>query len=636
MEAPTGAGRESHKDTCPPDAGAPGDATPVVVQADDVLVLPKPQRVVTHYATAAAGGPTLHLYYGDKAITFDEPALFAFGEGLTQHARFVARTATTWGAGYDWPRVQELLEQLLAEGILQHGEATEAAPLPVPHGVCPSPLPAAPNRVPRTWMDCEAITRELTGHAVEVGYLELVVPIFRVAHMLLDAEGRQVGEANVFPPALRLEVPTEWRPCPYAGSRFDHAQPMNVTALKSMRQQWPQMLVALARIRAAYLRRFPQARAGWTVGDLERLATLVLAVPTYLLMRTPPRVANGALPPVFSALFRVTDGLRMTMHQMLFVPTVEATLPPEAPMTSAEIYAYAERNGSFLSAHGVCAGPKAMIETFLHVLVDGQPVAGRAAVVLDGPVQAALADLDAAFAYGLYGLQAHAVVFSLWPAMSRAYEQLWAIVDAWSGVRSALLVGFRDRLQRDVHYLQTSTLLRTEAWRASRERVYADMYAHCARGLDATAAGATLPERLAPGWTADHAQAAAQLRTVLRRRLGGAGAAESPAFERLVTGVLDYARQEQAIVRVACAIQERINALLGRTPPVRPFTAAAIDLFHRLQGDIARLPYLGDELEAGLGLRLVVTRDTITCVEGTAGAAAGPPLGETHGQQGAG
>jgi len=87
---------------------------------------------------------------------------------------------------------------------------------------------------------------------------------------------------------------------------------------------------------------------------------------------------------------------------------------------------------------------------------------------------------------------------------------------------------------------------------------------------------------------------------------------------------------------VACAIQERINALLGRTPPVRPFTAAAIDLFHRLQGDIARLPYLGDELAAGLGLRLVVTRDTITCEEGTAGAAAGTPLGETHGQQGAG
>ena len=38
--------------------------------------------------------------------------------------------------------------------------------------------------------------------------------MFRVAHIALDAEGRQVSEANVFPPALRLDVDTEWRPVP--------------------------------------------------------------------------------------------------------------------------------------------------------------------------------------------------------------------------------------------------------------------------------------------------------------------------------------------------------------------------------------------------------------------------------------
>ena len=586
-----------------------------VLEADDELVFVQHKRLVIQYATDASGGTELHLYCGEKEISFDEPELFAFGEGLAKHARFVARTATTWGEGYDWPRVRELLEQLLTEEILQYADADESGPIATQNVTCPSPLPAARSTVPRTWLECEAITHELTGHTVELGYLELVVPIFRVVHMAMDAEGRQIGEANVFPKPLRLDVPTEWRICPYAGSRFQSERPMNATALKSMRTHWAQMMVALARIRDAFLGRFPQARSGWTVGDLERLSALVLTVPAYLLMRTQQRVENGALHPVLSSMFRVTDGVRMTMHQMLFLPVFEPTLPPDAPMTSAEIYAYAERNYGFYSAHGVCAAPKAMIEAFLHVLVDGQPVENGTSVVLDAPVQAALEDLDAAFDYGLYGLQAYAVVFSLWPAMSRAYERLLAIVEAWSGESSATLVGLRECLQTNVQYLRTETLLKTEEWRTSRDLVYADMYAQCASGLGSASSGTTLAECLTPVWLAHHAPAAEQLRTVLRRRLCRTVTADSPAFERLVTGVMDYLRQEQAIVRAAGAIQQRINGILGRTPPVRPFTAAAIDLFNQMQGDVIRLPYLVDELEKVLALRIVVTADTIEIVD---------------------
>jgi hypothetical protein len=600
--------------------GCPMQAPQRQLEADDELVFPQHKRAVTQYATDASGVTELHLYYGEKEIVFDEPELFAFGEGLAKHARFVAGTATTWGEGYDWPRVRELLEQLLEEGILQYAEAHEPDSMATQSGVCPSPLPAARSTVPRTWFECEAITRELTGHAVELGYLELIVSIFRVAHMAMDAEGHQVGEANVFPKALRLDVPTEWRTCPYAGTRFQSERPMNVTALKSMRKHWLQMMVALTHIRDAYLRRFPRACAGWTVGDLERLSSLVLTVPAYLLMRSQQRVENGYLHPVLSSMFRVTDGVRMTMHQMLFLPVVEPTLPPDAPMTSAEIYAYAERNYSFYSAHGVCAGSKTMIEEFLQVLVDGRPVKGGESVVLAAPVQAALAELNPAFDYGLYGLQAYAVVFSLWPAMGRAYERLLAIIEAWSGEGSETLMKLRERLQSDVQYLQTSTLLRTEEWRVSRDRVYADMYAQCASGLGSASSETTLAERLTPVRTAQHAHAAEQLRTVLRQRLCRAAASESPTLASLVASLMNYLCQEQAIVRMACEIQQRINSLLGRTPPTRPFTASAIDIFNQMQGDVARLPYLVDELGEILGIRIIVTSDTIEVAERTASA----------------
>jgi hypothetical protein len=154
-----------------------------LLDADDELVFPKHRRVFTSYSTDAARVTELHLYYGEKEISFDDPELFAFGEGLAEQSRFVARTATTWGEEYDWPRVRDLLEQLLEEGILRRADANEPGPISTHDGAWPSPLPPAHTTVPRTWFECEAIHRELTGRLLELGYLELIMPTYRVAHV---------------------------------------------------------------------------------------------------------------------------------------------------------------------------------------------------------------------------------------------------------------------------------------------------------------------------------------------------------------------------------------------------------------------------------------------------------------------
>lgn len=583
------------------------DKPQAALDIDDELILLNHKRVVSQYSTTDSGATELYLYYGEKEISFDEPALFAFGEALAKQARFVAREATTWGEGYDWSVVQPLLEQLIEEGILQDATSIVSVSEHNRSGVCSSPLPPAPCSVPRTWHECEAITRELTGRPLELGYLELVIPIYRVAHIALDAEERQVGEANVFPTQLRLDVPTDWRTCLHAGSRYQDEQPMNVTSLKSIRQHWSQTMAALLRVREAYLRRFPEARQGWTLGHLQRLSALVLTLPAYLLMRSERRVDNGQLHPVLSSMFRITDGVRMTVHSMLFMPDLEPTLSPTAPISSAELYAYVERNNLFHSDHGVCAGPKAMIEEFLRTLVDGQLTEGVVAVVLDAPVDAALADIESAFDYGLFGLQAHAVVHSLWPIMTRTYEQLWSIIETWSGKKTAIFRDFQERLQRSVRLLQTESLFATEAWRVNREQAYTDMYAQSARGLGATPASGTLAHHITPRQLTHHTLAEDQLHTVLQQRFSNANA----DVERLVTTLLNYLCREQAIVQLACEIQSHINSLLGRTLPKRPFTASDINLFYRLQDRDARLPYLADELSEALGLRIAVTKDSI-------------------------
>ncbi|MBK8086465.1 MAG: hypothetical protein IPK28_23080 [Devosia sp.] len=199
----------------------------------------------------------------------------------------------------------------------------------------------------RSWEDCADITHELAGRAIDPGHLELIVPMFRVAHIALDTDGRQVGEANVFPRPLRLDTPTEWMACPFPGTRYMADRPMNTSALKAMRNHWQQMMAALKLIRARFLERFPAAADRWTLAHVERLAALVLAVPTYQLVR---KGADAApLHPALSSLFRVTDGLRMATHQMMFIPVGEPVLPPDSPITAEAIFDYAERNYSFHS-----------------------------------------------------------------------------------------------------------------------------------------------------------------------------------------------------------------------------------------------------------------------------------------------
>lgn len=280
------------------------------VRPDDRLSFPLHRGTIVQYATAATGARELRLFYGDKEISFDEADLFPFGEALAKHGSFIARSATHWAPGLVWERTQAILQQLLDAGVLIHAAAAGSARPALTDGARPSPLPPAVCPAARSWTDCETVTRDLTGRAIELGWLELIVPIFRVAHIAVDAEMRQVGEANVFPRALRLETLTEWRTCNLPGSRFRNERPMNVTAMRTMRAHWPQMMAALFAIRDGFLRRFPEARGAWTVGHVERLSVAVLAVPTYTLMRRDNPVGHGGLHPALSSLFRVTDGVR--------------------------------------------------------------------------------------------------------------------------------------------------------------------------------------------------------------------------------------------------------------------------------------------------------------------------------------
>lgn len=260
------------------------------------------------------------------------------------------------------------------------------------------------------------------------------------------------------------------------------------------------------------------------------------------------------------------------------------------------------------------------MEEFLAVLVDGVPARNSDCVPLDPQVEAALADLDAAIDYGLYGLQAYAAVFSLWPVMTRAYERLWEILQAWQAASgTAAVTRLHERVRGIMESLKSVTYLGAEQWRVDREMVYADMYRQCGRGLGQPSEAQSLTQRIAPHRNAHLMQVAHRMRTILGRHFD-AGAADTPHLDALLDCLIDYFSQEQAILRVACATQQHINALLGRPAPQRPFTAAQIDIHVLLQGRKARqVPYLGSELESILGIAISIDQDRVEVAEASTG-----------------
>lgn len=589
-----------------------------VIQVAERLFVPYPKRLSHAYVVNDQGARELWIYYGVKEIVFDDERYFAFGEQLVTEPSFTGEHATAWGPGYEWDELRPLLEALVEDGILQRGERAED---PRGGGLAPSPLPPSVCSALRSWSlaECEAITRDLANRATELGNLEAVIPVYRIAHTALDADGRQVGEANVFPARLRLDCTTEWRVCQYAGSRFRDDAPMNITALKAMIKHWKPMMAMILRVRAALRERLKPSRTWWTIGELHLLSCVVLALPAFQLMKRGGSSPPPPLHPVLSSLFRLIDGIRMTMSHMLF--SIDYTRQGDELTTAEDVYTRAEQHGLLLSPTGVCAGPKHMIDEFLRTVVDGTPAEGIAGLALPAEIDELMSELPAAIEYGLRGFQLWNLSFSVWLAMSRAYQALLATLEpvARDDERCARL---RARLQADRRPLEQLQLVLDHEQQVHLN-AYADGYEKAWRAQQTPAGPPTLAQAISPAPEgAMHHAAAIQLRDRVRARLSHG--AHPPDVDRIVDVLIRYLCEEQAVLTVAAEIQASINRLLDRALATRELTVRDLQVFYSLHDGPGSFPYVFDALEDELGIHVECTASAVTISDRWPVAAAPP------------
>jgi hypothetical protein len=393
------------------------------LQPSEVLCVPKRRRFVHSKEKAPDGQDILHVFYGDKEIVFDEPELVPFGDRLLSVERFRAEEAMSWADGtpHAWEKVRELLEALLEHEILKR--VSEAAPAPSAQQPFPTKLePDRPTREPRTFSahqdQCPFITQEAYGRAIELSNLEVILPVYRVAHPALDRDGRQVGENNVAPRPLFLDLPTQRRLCNYAGSRYQADVPMNVTALKHMTSRWPELLSLTEQFRRAFLERLPLEGATLSVGELQLLGVCCLASVGYVMVRGVQPVPNGQLDAGLAAMFRLVDGVRLVTTELI---RAEASSHGcDQPVSARSIADYAERNSMYEGVYGVCAGPQALIDEYLRVLV-GE---GDAPIQAEPSLSSRLGDLGAALDYGLLGQRVESLVRAFGAAQGLLHERL--------------------------------------------------------------------------------------------------------------------------------------------------------------------------------------------------------------------
>jgi hypothetical protein len=170
-----------------------------------------------------------------------------------------------------------------------------------------------------------------------------------------DDEGRPIREGRTPPEVLR-EGEIEYRRCPYAGSRFQHANPMNVSALRQTSAHWDAILDAVAVLRRTYA----AARGGYRadVWDVWRVSQLGSGLPWFFILR------EGATCPAYAAaLSKATLGVGIWGWRV-FVNML-AERKPVPFFTSQMILDTAEATGTLLSDTEVCsASDKMMLKFF--------------------------------------------------------------------------------------------------------------------------------------------------------------------------------------------------------------------------------------------------------------------------------
>ena len=195
----------------------------------------------------------------------------------------------------------------------------------------------------------------------------------RHVHEYLDIAGRPVGEGRA---AAFQHVQTEMQSCPYAGGRYHHAKPMNVSALRQIMPAWQQIVTMLSWLSHCYRARHQREITNYD--DLSLVTSSGVFLADFVVLRQHMPLHSGEIPVLISGLYKVCLGFQLaTFLGSLQERFARSTTPTHLP-DAAGFYDHLEEHELLIGEAEVCSGSAAMIMEAYDAMTGRHAVAKEA------------------------------------------------------------------------------------------------------------------------------------------------------------------------------------------------------------------------------------------------------------------
>jgi hypothetical protein len=292
-------------------------------------------------------------------------------------------------------------------------------------------------------------------------------------------------------------------------------------------------------------------------------------------------------------MFRIIDGIRIVTTELM--RDTAGMHGCDRPLDGKGIHEYAERFSLFRDTHGVCAGPAALIDEYVQVLVGG----GSAPIKVEPPLAARIGDLEAALDYGFFGIRIESMVRAFAALQARLHEQLRQAF-AQHGATGTKLQEILDLPINNERFPFLRTVLPLRETQEVEIMVCRWLFARARAGLPAEL---DIPESLDELHRFDAAQLAASQRRLAEFLVGAApeyARLPEPLRDQVAAVAAELLALERSFLRAVTREQHLINDRLLR-PHGRALNGADFGAHARRSS-----PVFEQALAEGLGLSIAV------------------------------
>lgn len=375
-----------------------------------------------------------------------------------------------------------------------------------------------------------------------------------------DVEGRPLLEGKA-PPELLGNVPLELVECRYAGSRYRHAKPMNLSAWQQMARHWPGIVGGLGWLRRLYVGQRPPD--GVRLLEFWQIAKAGALLPAFLTYRADAPTASSALPVVAAGLYKVSLGLFNTVQNMVLAGLFHGDVTPRTLVNPAAVLAYAEAQQMFIGAAEVCGGPPQGVRETILAIAEGSPRPTSLGELLPAPAPARL--LAFAAQAQLLDLLNFAFPLLTYPLLGPVWEAAQRGA-GWPPDLAARLLKLEATFPSEARTLAQAG---PEVWRWLSESLTALF-----DELDASGRSAALVRQMRQ----PEALAVRRVQVALAHSLGNSAAASNWPLggETVLHSLAQFLVAERARLALHTELQNAANAALARAPYAAALTGAEL------------------------------------------------------------